>query len=338
MTAYAEAMLVRWDGLAARGEPIDVAAEMMHLALQIVGKALFSIEVGSEADELAQATLVVLDHIVGRARTFGMVPQWLPTPGNLRYRKALAVLEDAVNTTIAQRRRDPGNTADLLAMLMSARDAETGQGMTDRQLRDEMMTLLIAGHETVASALAWTWYLLATDPAAEAKLHAELAAVLGGRTPQVDDLPDLRYTQAVFEEALRLYPPAWIITRKALADDVIGGCRVPANALVVASPYVTQRQAAFWPDPEAFDPDRFSEARVAGRPRFAYYPFGGGPRLCIGDQFALTEAKLIIAMVAQRCRLTPVPGHPIAVEPGVTLRPKHGLLMRIEMRDVASQA
>ena len=249
MTAYAEAMLARWEDFAARGEPIDVAAEMMHLALQIVGKALFSIEIGDAADELAQATLVVLDHIVGRARTFGMVPQWLPTPGNLRYRKALAVLEDAVNATIAQRRRDPGNTADLLAMLMSARDAETGQGMTDRQLRDEMMTILIAGHETVASALAWTWYLLATDPAAEAKLHAELAAVLGGRTPRVDDLPDLRYTQAVFEEALRLYPPAWIITRKALADDEILGCRVPANALVVASPYVTHRQAALWPDP-----------------------------------------------------------------------------------------
>ena len=333
MTAYAEAMLARWEDFAARGEPIDVAAEMMHLALQIVGKALFSIEIGDAADELAQATLVVLDHIVGRARTFGMVPQWLPTPGNLRYRKALAVLEDAVNATIAQRRRDPGNTADLLAMLMSARDAETGQGMSDRQLRDEMMTILIAGHETVASALAWTWYLLATDPAAEAKLHAELAAVLGGRTPQVDDLPDLRYTQAVFEEALRLYPPAWIITRKALADDEILGCRVPANALVVASPYVTHRQAATWADPEAFDPDRFSEVRAAGRPRFAYYPFGGGPRLCIGDQFAMTEAKLIIATFAQRCRLTRVPDHPIAVEPGVTLRPKYGLLMQIELRE-----
>jgi cytochrome P450 len=338
MIAYAEAMLVGWEDFSARGEPIDVAAEMMHLALQIVGKALFSIEIGGAADELAQATLVVLDHIVGRARTFGMVPQWLPTPGNLRYRKSLAVLEDAVNTTIAQRRRDPGNTADLLAMLMAARDPETGQGMTDRQLRDEMMTLLIAGHETVASALAWTWYLLATDPAAEAKLHAELAAVLGGRTPQVDDLSDLRYTQAVFEEALRLYPPAWIITRKALAGDEILGCRVPANALVVTSPYVTHRQAAAWTDPEAFDPDRFTGDRDAGRPRFAYYPFGGGPRLCIGDQFAMTEAKLIIATVAQRCRLTPVPGHPIAVEPGVTLRPKHGLLMRIEMRNVASQA
>ena len=204
--------------------------------------------------------------------------------------------------------------------------------MTDWQLCDEIMMLLIAGHETVASALAWTWHLLATDPAAEAKLNAELAAVLGGRAPQVDDLPDLRYTQAVFEEALRLYPPASIITRKALADDVIGGCRVPANALVVASPYVTQRQAAFWPDPGAFDPNRFSEERVAGRPCFAFYPFGGGPRLCIGDQFALTEAKLVIATVAQRCRLTPVPDHPITVEPGVTLRPKYGLLMRIEMR------
>jgi cytochrome P450 len=338
MTGYAEAMLVRWEGFAARGEPIDVAAEMMHLALQIVCKALFSIEIGGAADELAQATLVVLDHIVGRARTFGMVPQWLPTPGNLRYRKALAVLEDAVNATIAHRRRDAGTTADLLAMLMSARDAETGQGMTDRQLRDEMMTILIAGHETVASALAWTWYLLAMDPAAEAKLHAELAAVLGGRTPEVDDLPDLRYTQAVFEEALRLYPPAWIITRKALAGDEIGGYRVPANALVVTSPYVTQRQAALWPDPEAFNPDRFSETRSADRPRFAFYPFGGGPRLCIGDQFAMTEAKLVIATVAQRCRLISLPGHPIAVEPGVTLRPKHGLLMRIEMRDVAGQA
>jgi len=344
MMAYAEAMLARWDGFAARGEPIDVAAEMMHVALQIVGKALFSIEIGDQADELAQATLVVLDHIVGRARTFGIVPQWLPTPGNLRYRRALQTLEGAINATIASRRRDSGDPAraDLLAMLMSAREVETGEGttipeaersgMTDRQLRDEMMTLLIAGHETVASALAWVWYLLATDPAAEAKLHAELAAVLGGRAPEVDDLPDLRYTLAVFEEALRLYPPAWIITRKALADDVIGGYRVPANALVVTSPYVTHRQAAVWPEPEVFDPDRFAEARVAERPRFAFYPFGGGPRLCIGDQFALTEARLIIASVAQRYRLRLVPGHPIAVEPGVTLRPKHGLMMKLEKR------
>ena len=332
MTGCAERMLTHWAGSAARGEPIDVAAQMMHVALQIVGKALFSIEIGDEADELAQATLVVLDHIVGRARTFGMVPQWLPTPGNLHYRRALRTLEGAVNTTIASRRRDAGDAADLLGMLMSARDPDTGAGMTDRQLRDEMMTLLIAGHETVASALAWAWYLLATDPAAEAKLHAELAAVLGGRAPEVDDLPDLRYTLAVFEEALRLYPPAWIITRKALADDEISGYRVPANALVVASPYVTHRQAAVWNNPESFDPDRFTAEQVAARSRFAYYPFGGGPRFCIGDQFALTEARLIIASVAQRYRLRLVPGPPIAVEPGVTLRPKHGLMMRLEKR------
>jgi cytochrome P450 len=270
------------------------------------------------------------------------MPQWLPTPGNLRYRRAMQLLEGTVNATIAERRRDPGDAADLLTLLMAARDPEPGEGttvpeaqrsgMTDRQLRDEMLTLLIAGHETVASALAWAWYLLATDPAAEAKLHAELAAVLAGRAPQVDDLPNLRYTQAVFEEALRLYPPAWIITRKALADDEIGGYRVPANALVVASPYVTHRQAALWHDPEAFDPDRFTEEHAASRPRFAYYPFGGGPRLCIGDQFALTEARLIIATVAQRYRLRLVAGHPIAVEPGVTLRPKHGLMMNLEAR------
>ena len=379
MTGYAEAMLARWDRRAP-GKPLDVAEEMMHIALQIVAKALFSVEIGDGADALAQATLTVLDHIVGRARTFGIVPQWLPTPGNLRYRRAMGMLEGAVNATIAGRRPNPPSPfpareggaepasagrkervdptfsvreeradppsprrggaggevppgeVDLLAMLMAARDAETGEGMTDRQLRDEMMTVLIAGHETVASALAWTWHLLANDPGAEAALHAELAAVLGGRAPQVDDLPNLRYTQAVFEEALRLYPPAWIITRKALADDEIGGYRIPADALVVASPYVTHRQAAFWPEPETFDPGRFTGERVAVRPRFAFYPFGGGPRLCIGDQFAMTEAKLIIASVAQRYRLRSVPGHTVAVEPGVTLRPKHGLMMTPEPR------
>ena len=230
---------------------------------------------------------------------------------------------------------------------MSARDAETSEGtpvpeaqrsgMTDRQLRDEMMTLLIAGHETVASALAWTWYLLATDPAAEAKLHAELAAVLGGRTPQVDDLPDLRYTQAVFEEALRLYPPAWIITRKALADDEIGGYRVPANALVVASPYVTHRQAALWPDPEAFDPDRF---RRSDRRPAALRLLPVRRRAQAVHRRSVRHDRGEAGHRDGRPALPPETRArpPIAVEPGVTLRPKHGLLMRIEPRDVASQA
>lgn len=339
MADATEKMLARWQRHAAAGRPLDVAAEMMHVALQIVGRALFSVEIGDQADALARATLTVLDHIVFRAKTFGALPPWLPTPGNLRARRALQTLEGAVWQTIRARRGESGRPAasdgaapDLLAMLMAARDAQTGEGMSDQQLRDEMMTMLIAGHETVASALAWTWHLLAGAPETEARLHAEVDRVLAGRPPTVEDLPNLPYTARVFEEALRLYPPAWIITRKALADDEIGGYRIPAGALVVASPYVTHRDARFWPEPDAFEPERFLPERVAGRPRFAYYPFGGGPRLCIGNHFAAVEAGLIIAAVAQRFRLRPAAGQQVMVEPSVTLRPRHGLLMTLHPR------
>ena len=181
---------------------------------------------------------------------------------------------------------------------MRATDEQTGERMSDQQLRDESMTMLIAGHETVASALAWTWDLLARNPETEAKLHEELARELGGRTPAAEDLPKLRYTEMVFQEAMRLYPPAWIISRKALEDDEICGYQVPKGALVVTSPYVTQRMPDLWPEPDAFRPERFSPEESAGRHRYAYYPFGGGPRLCIGNGFAMTEAALIIAAVA----------------------------------------
>ncbi len=349
--AITQRMLDRWQTHATRGEPLDVAAEMMHVALQIVGATLLSIEIGDQADALAQATLVVLDHIVHRARTFGIVPEWLPTRGNRRYKAAMRALEQAVYETIAARRPIPptalpvkeggiaspgkggaGGEVDLLAMFMAARDPDTGQGMTEQQLRDEVMTAIIAGHETVASALAWTWHLLAQNPAAEARLHAELAEVLGDRPVTADDLTRLPYTQAVFEEALRLYPPAWIITRKALADDEICGYHIPAGALVVNSPYVTHHLPQYWDAPEAFRPERFLTETTA-YPRFAFYPFGCGPRLCIGNQFALVEAGIIIASVAQRYRLRPVPGHPVEAEPGVTLRPRHGLLMTVEPVD-----
>jgi cytochrome P450 len=335
MTDAIGAMLARWEGYAQRGEPLDVAAEMMHVALQIVAKVMFGAEVGDEADDLAQATLVVLDHIVGRARTFGLTPTFLPTAANRRYAAAMRTLDEAVQGAI-DHRRNAGPAEDLLSMLMAAQDAETGHRMTDQNLRDEVMTMLIAGHETVASALAWTWYLLGENPEAEAQLHAELATVLGGRIPTAADLPKLPYTDMVFNEALRLYPPAWIITRKALADDEIGGYRIPKNSLVVTSPYVTHRLADYWPEPEAYRPERFTPEQAAARPRFAYYPFGGGPRLCIGNHFAQVEAALMIAMAAQRYTLRLVPGHPIEVEPGVTLRAKHGLMMTLHPRAEAA--
>ena len=357
-------------GVPPRGEPVDVAAEMMHVALQIVGKAMFSAEIGDQADELATATLTVLDHIVGRARTFGVVPEWLPTSGNRKHKRAMQVLDGAVYGTIGarrvtasfdcagqdragrsmfrcykaaslsrdiRRRRHRAQSKDAALTIscpaMRAVDEQTGERMSDRQLRDESMTMLIAGHETVASALAWTWDLLARNPEAEAKLHEELARELGGRPPTAEDLPRLKYTEMVFQEAMRLYPPAWIISRKAQDDDEIGGYHIPKGALVVTSPYVTQRMPDLWPEPEAFRPERFSAEESTGRHRYAYYPFGGGPRLCIGNGFATTEAALIIATVAQRFTLRNLhPTRPLAVEPGVTLRPKHGLEMRIERR------
>jgi cytochrome P450 len=247
------------------------------------------------------------------------------------------VLDGAVRGLIGARRARNGTASqapldDLLGLLMGAVDEQTGERMSDQQLRDESITMLIAGHETVASALAWTWDLLARNPEAEAMLHEELARELGGRTPTAEDLPRLKYTEMVFQEAMRLYPPAWIISRKAQDDDEIGGYRIPKAALVVTSPYVTHRMPELWPEPELFRPERFRPEEAAGRHRYAYYPFGGGPRLCIGSGFAMTEAALIIATIAQRFTLRTLSDKPVAADPGVTLRPRHGLEMRIERR------
>jgi cytochrome P450 len=240
-------------------------------------------------------------------------------------------LDEAVYAIVEQRRRDGTGHHDLLSMLLAARDEETGEGMSDAQLRDEMVTLIVAGHETVASALTWAWYLLAQHPDAERRLHDELAAVLGVRPPAVQDLPTLPYTRMVVEETLRLYPPAWLITRRALKTDEIGGYGIPAGALVVVSPYLTHRHPSFWENPERFEPERFAPER-SERPRFAYFPFGGGPRLCIGNNFALMEAQLVLAAVAQRYRLELARNTPVEVVPGVTLRPRGGLPVRLHKR------
>jgi cytochrome P450 len=222
----------------------------------------------------------------------------------------------------------------LLSMLLEARDERTRQGMDKRQLRAETMTLIFAGHETTATALSWTWWLLGTNAEAERRLHEELDGVLGGRMPEFGDLPNLPYTRMVFQEAMRLYPPAWAISRRAIEDDEVGGYRIPAGTTVLVSPYVTHRNLRYWEDPEIFDPDRFLPERSAGRPEFAYLPFGGGPRKCIGDYFAMTEGVLILATIAQRYRLLLAPEHPVEPHPLLTLKPKRGIIVSLEERRI----
>jgi len=237
------------------------------------------------------------------------------------------VLDRVVYDIIETRRRPGQQQDDLLAMLLVARDEETGAGMTDRQLRDEVMTFLLAGHETTAVALTWTWYLLACHPAVAERLRAEIAAAIGSRTPTLEDLPQLRYARMVVEEAMRLYPPVWGFMRQAVGADEVGGFTIPKRSVVTISPYVTHRHPAVWEDPERFDPDRFTPERVRSRPRFAYLPFSGGPRLCIGNEFALMEAQLVVAMTVQRYRLQLVPGTTVELESRLTLRPRGGLPM-----------
>ena len=339
ITGATQSMLERWERASHTGQPLDIDAEMMQLTLAIVGKALFGIDLTDQASELSRAALTVLDYIVHRARHPISLPPGFPTTRNREFKSALNKLDKAVITIINHRRtseKNGGSLAkdreDLLDRLLEARDEQSGVGMTDRQLRDEVITLLIAGHETVASALIWTWYLLSQNPPAADRLRLELAQVVGGRVPAADDLPNLPYTRMVFEEALRLYPPAWMISRKALAEDKIDCGEthiIPANALVIISPYIIHRHPTYWESPDIFNPERFTLDKISGRPHFSFIPFGGGPRLCIGDNFARFEAQLIIASIAQRFRLELLGNPQIEPEPLVTLRPKHGLSMRI---------
>lgn len=330
MTSAALRMLQRWDALPA-DTVLDIDHEMMKMTLEIVGHTMFSADLSDETSELVNAVLIALDYIVYRAQTPIALPLFVPTRRNRGFRRALAVLDRAVEGLINERRAATGQYDDLLAMLLEAQ-SEDGEPMSNRQLRNEVLTLIIAGHETVASALTWAWHLLANHPEAEARLHAELQAVLGGRAAQLHDLPQLPYTRAVFDEALRLFPPAWLITRRTVAEDLIGDTAVPAEALVIISPYVVHRQPGVWPDPEAFRPERFLAEKVEAAPRYGYIPFGGGPRMCIGNQFALMEGALVLATVAQRYRFQPLAENPVEAAALVTIRPRGGLQMQLERR------
>jgi cytochrome P450 len=343
MTAAAVDTTVRWEPLAKVGKPVDIAAEMMRLTLRIVGQTLLSTELDDDADAVGGALAVVQEDTNERVKSVINFPLSVPTPRNKRFLRARKILDDVVMRAIHERRSgealplplpEGGVPNDLLHMLMAARDEDTGEAMSDVQLRDEVMTIFLAGHETTSNALSWCWYCLSKSPACERALARELETVLKGRPPTLADLPALPYTKMVLQEAMRLYPPAWLVARRAIADDAIGGFRIAKKSLVFLSPYVTQRHPAFWENPEGFDPERFRSENEAGRPKYLYFPFGGGPRICIGTAFAMLEGQLLLATIAQKYTLHLVPGHPVEPEPLITLRPRGGMPMTIHARKV----
>jgi cytochrome P450 len=339
VAAYAPAMVEeamafrdRWDQLPP-GAPVDVARDMTRLTLQIIARTMFS------TDGSALAT-VMEDAIAGGMATLQIgLMDFIPGLDRLRLRarearvaRVFAELDAAVAALIAEREAHPGGD-DLMARLIAARDGETGAAMTAREVRDQMITIFVAGHETTAAAMAWIWYLLSQHPAEAAKLNAELDAVLGGRAPTAEDLPNLPYVRMVAEEAMRLYPPApGTSTRIALEADVICGVKIPKGAYVTVIPWVTHRHRRLWDRPERFEPERFARGAQAGRPRFAYLPFGGGPRVCIGAGLALTEILLVLAVLAQRYSLALAPGHKVELKHQITLRPLGGLPMIVTRR------
>src|SRR5437667_2001417 len=332
MVRYAERMLETWRD----GEERDIHQEMTRLTLQIVAKTLFDADVENDAREVGRALQVVMD-LNSNFRRLVMTPPWLPTRHNVRAFFAVRRLNKIIYRIIAERRASGRDTGDLLSMLLAAQD-EDGSQMTDQQLRDEVITLFLAGHETTAIALSWTCWLLAQHPRAEAKLQSELNAVLGGRAPNVADLPRLSYLDRVLTESMRLYPPAWGMARLALDDVEIGGYHIPKGSGVSLAQWVVHRDPRWYDNPEEFRPERWETDLVKRLPRFAYFPFGGGPRLCIGNNFALMEAALLLATIAQRFGLRIVPGHPVVPLPSITLRPRHGIRMTLEARQTAMRA
>ena len=328
MVACAEKARGQWKP----GVETDMHREMTRLTLAIVGRTLFSADVSSDADEIGAAMTQIFALFDTLLLPFSDWIQKLPIPSVRRFEKARDKLDRIVYGLIAERRASGKDAGDLLSMLLLAQDEDDHAGMTDKQVRDEALTLLIAGHETTANALTWTWYLLSQNPEVEARLHAELDRVLGGKSPSFDDVPRLPYTTGVFSESLRLYPPAWAIGRRAREDYSIDGYTIPAKSILLMSPWVVQRDPRWWPEPEKFDPDRWAPEHADGRPRFAYFPFGGGTRVCIGERFAWAEGVLVLATIAQRWKMRLVPGHSVATQAVITLRPRYGMKMTLSER------
>jgi cytochrome P450 len=336
IASYASVMVEHADRTSKRwrdGETFDISQEMMRLTLGIVGKTLFDADVQSEADEIGEAMTCILEMFNLLMYPFAELIEKLPLPQIRRYHRMRARLDSVIYRIIDERRRSGEDRGDLLSMLLLAQDDEDGSGgMSDTQVRDEALTLFLAGHETTANVLSWSWFLLSQHPDVERKLHAELDAALHGRLPMMEDVPHLPYTEMVVAESIRLYPPAWAIGRRALVEQPIGKYVVPANSIVLLSPFMTHRDARFFPDPARFDPDRWTSEAKQSRPQYAYFPFGGGPRRCIGESFAWAEAILVLAVLASRWRAHLVPGRKVEPKALITLRPKNGVRVTIERR------
>lgn len=327
MVECAERSAARWTA----GETRDISEEMMRLTLAIVARTLFGAEVEEDADEIGRAMTDVLGMFNMMLIPFTEFLQKMPLPSMRRFERARAFLDKKIYSIINERRQSGDDRGDLLSMLLLAQDEQgDGASMIDTQVRDEALTLFMAGHETTANALTWTWYLLSQHPDVERRLHEELRSVLAGGAPGFDNLPQLRYTEMVFAESMRLYPPAWALSRLAMQDHEIAGYHIPAGSLCMLSPYVMHRNPKYFPDPERFDPERWTQEAKDRRPKFSYFPFGGGPRMCIGERFAWTEGVLLLATIGQRWRMRLEPAQRVAHRAQITLRTRYGMRMQLE--------
>lgn len=329
VTSVIAAFMQEWEGKAKASETLDMDDEMMRLTLTVIIKSMFSAQIDDKIPGLSHAFNVASRFMLWRSQQMWAPSLSVPVPRNVEYNRALKVLNETIYPLISDGRQNPKD--DLLGMMLEMRDAETGEGMSDRQARDEVVTIFFAGHETTAATLAWAFYVLSEHPAVEERMRTELKDVLQGRMPAFADLPKLTYMQQVLNEVLRLYPAAYLFAREAVVDDLLDGYRIPAHMMIFISPFVTHRDQKYWPEPERFDPERFLPEQAARRPRHVYFPFGEGLHLCIGNNFALMEMQLILAMALQRFRLKLVPDHPIAFKPEATLRPKFGMKMMVEV-------
>jgi cytochrome P450 len=325
MVRRAEAMVASWKD----GEVRDLHADMARVTLEIVCEALFGVDISTEADRIGEALELVMHQFERMFTSAIPLPLWFPTPGNLRARRAIRRMDEVVYGMVSKRRTSGEERDDLLGRLLAAQDAD-GTKMTDRQLRDELLTLIAAGHETTALTLGWSLYLLARHPEVEARVAADLEAL--GAPPSIEDVAKLASTQQVVQESLRLYPPAWGIARENLEPIDLGGYHLERGTQIWLINWVTQRDPRFFEEPDAFRPERFAPERASRIPKYAYFPFAGGPRSCVGMHFALLEATLVLACVLRSFRVELVPEHPIELQPSVTLRPRYGIRARVFQR------